>query len=245
MNYYLFLVYMHMNQTPKRHRFPVSIISHTVWLYHRFNNSYRDIQAQMAYRGIILSHETVRFWCYKFASYFQNVIRKKERKPTDKWHLDEMNVKINGEKFVLWRAVDSSGFELEVLLQKRRNKESAIRFLTRLLSRYPSPKIIVTDKLRSYKAPIKNIYHKATHISHKSLNNRVENAHQPTRRKEKILIKFKSPGGAQTTISLMGKIRNIFAVEVGRYTKKAEEQRAAFLRAKSIWNEGAQSILAA
>ena len=87
MNYYLFLVYMHMNQTPKRHRFPVSIISHTVWLYHRFNNSYRDIQEQMAYRGIILSHKTVRFWCYKFASYFQDVIRKKERKPTDKWHL--------------------------------------------------------------------------------------------------------------------------------------------------------------
>jgi putative transposase len=76
----------------------------------------------MAYRGIILSDETVRFWCYKFASYFQDVIRKKESWPSDKWHLDEMNVKINGEKFILWRAVDSGGFELEVLLQKRRNK---------------------------------------------------------------------------------------------------------------------------
>ncbi len=75
---------MYMHQAPKRHRFPVSIISHVVWLYHRFNNSYRDIQEQMEYRGIILSHETVRSWCYKFAANFQEVIRKRECKPTDK-----------------------------------------------------------------------------------------------------------------------------------------------------------------
>ncbi|ASX27613.1 hypothetical protein BA173_01660 [Rickettsia sp. MEAM1 (Bemisia tabaci)] len=74
---------MHITQAPNRHRFPASIISHTVWLYHRFNNSYRDVQEQMAYRGIILSHETVRFWCYKFVVYFQDVISKRERKPTD------------------------------------------------------------------------------------------------------------------------------------------------------------------
>ena len=104
---------MHIHQAPKRHRFPVSIISHVVWLYHRFNNSYRDIQEQMEYRGVILSHETVRFWCYKFAANFQEVIRKREREPTDKWHLDEMTVKVNGEMFILWRAVDSNGYELE------------------------------------------------------------------------------------------------------------------------------------
>ncbi|WP_375359050.1 IS6 family transposase [Candidatus Tisiphia endosymbiont of Neophilaenus lineatus] len=142
-------------QSPKRHRFPVSIISYAVWLYHRFNNSYRDVQEQMAYRGIILSHETVRFWCNKFAVYFQDVIRKRERKPTDKWHLDEMNIKIKGEVLILWRAVDSEGHELEVLLQKRRNKKSAIRFLSKLLGHYPAPRVIVTDKLRSYIKPIK------------------------------------------------------------------------------------------
>ena len=236
---------MHITQAPKRHRFPASIISHAVWLYHRFNNSYRDVQEQMAYRGIILSHETVRFWCYKFAVYFQDVIRKSERKPTDKWHLDEMNIKIKGEVFILWRAVDSEGHELEVLMQKRRNKKSAIRFLSRLLGNYPDPRVIVTDKLRSYIKPVKLMCPKTQHRTHKRLNNRVENAHQPTRRKEKILIKFKHPNSAQCTLSLMGKVRNIFAINVGRYTKTAPEQRIAFASAKDIWDEATQRLIAA
>ncbi|WP_375358965.1 IS6 family transposase [Candidatus Tisiphia endosymbiont of Neophilaenus lineatus] len=232
-------------QSPKRHRFPVIIISHAVWLYHRFNNSYRDVQEQMAYRGIILSHETVRFWCNKFAVYFQDVIRKRERKPTDKWHLDEMNIKIQVEVFILWRAVDSEGHELEVLLQKRRNKKSAIRFLSKLLGHYPAPRVIVTDKLRSYIKPIKLMCPKTEHRTHKRLNNRVENAHQPTRRNEKILIKFKHPNSAHCKLSLMGKVRNIFAVNVGRYSKTAIEQRIAFASAKSILDEATQRLLAA
>ncbi|ASX27625.1 integrase [Rickettsia sp. MEAM1 (Bemisia tabaci)] len=154
---------MHITQAPNRHRFPASIISHTVWLYHRFNNSYRDVQEQMAYRGIILSHETVRFWCYKFVVYFQDVISKRERKPTDKWHLDEINIKIKGEVFILWRAVDSEGHELEVLLQKRRNKKSAIRFLSRLLGNYPCPRVIVTDKLKSYIKPVRYMCPRTKH----------------------------------------------------------------------------------
>ena len=95
---------MSLSIQPKRHRFPVSIISHTIWLYHRFNHSYRDVQEQLAYRGIIVSHETIRNWCMKFASRFSDVIRKRKRKPSDKWHLDEMSIRINGEYFVLWRA---------------------------------------------------------------------------------------------------------------------------------------------
>ena len=199
----------------------------------------------MAYRGIMLSHETVRSWCYKFASDFKDVIKKRERRPTDKWHLDEMTIRINGEVFILWRAVDSDGYELEVLLQKRRDKKSAIRFLTRLLGNYPLPRVIVTDKLRSYRNPIRHMYPKTEHRSHKGLNNRAENAHQPTRRKEKILIKFKSTQGAQNTLSLMGKVRNIFAIDVGRFTKTAREQRKAFEVAKSIWDEATQRLLAA
>ncbi|WP_419235372.1 IS6 family transposase [Rickettsia endosymbiont of Nabis limbatus] len=236
---------MRITQAPKRHRFPASIISHAVWLYHRFNSSYRDVQEQMAYRGIILSHETVRFWCNKFAVYFQDVIRRRERKPTDKWHLDKMNIKIKGEVFILWRAVDSEGHELEVLLQKRRNKKSAIRFLLRLLGNYPAPRVIVTDKLKSYIKPIKLMCPRTKHRTNKRLNNRVENAHQPTRRKEKILIKFKHPNAAQCTLSLMGKVRNIFAVNVGRYTKTAPDQRIEFASAKSIWDEATQRLLAA
>ena len=156
-----------------------------------------------------------------------------------------MTVKINSEVFILWRAVDSEGYELDVLLQKRRNKKPAIRFLARLLGSYPVPRVIITDKLKSYLKPIKYMRPKADHRSHKGLNNRVENAHQPTRRKEKILIKFKSPNSAQTTISLMGKVSNIFAVDVGRYTKTASEQRVAFVAAKTIWDEAAQRLLAA
>lgn len=146
---------MHLEQAPKYHRFPVSVISYAVWKYHRFNDSYRDIAEELAYRGIIVSHETIRSWCIKFDSHFKDVIRKRERKPKDKWHLDEMKIKINGEYYVLWRAVDSDGHELYIFLQKRRNKKSAIRFLTRLLSCYPSPKTVVTDKLKSYIKPIR------------------------------------------------------------------------------------------
>jgi putative transposase len=236
---------MYLHQTPKRHRFPVSIISHAVWLYNRFNNSFRDIGEQMAYRGIILSHETIRSWCYKFSSNFTEVIKKREYKMSDKWHLDEMTVRINGEHFILWRALDTDGYELDVFLQKRRNKKSAIRFLTRLLGKYPAPRVMVTDKLRSYIKPILHMCPHTEHRSHKRLNNRAENSHQPTRRKEKILIRFKSPKGAQTMLSLMGKVRNIFAIDVGRYTKNAQEQRISFLVAKSTWGEGAMRILAA
>ena len=156
-----------------------------------------------------------------------------------------MTVKINGEYFVLWRAVDSDGHELDVYLQKRRNKKSAIRFLTRLLGCYPTPGVIVTDKLRSYIKPIRQMCPTTQHRSHKGLNNRAENAHQPTRRKEKSSIKFKSPRGVQNTLSLMGKVRNIFSVDVGRYTKNATDRRSSFDRAKSIWDEATQRLLAA
>jgi putative transposase len=167
---------------------------------HRFNDSYRDIQEELAYRGIIVSHETIRSWCIKFSAHYKDVIRKRERKPKDKWHLDEMTIRINGEYFILWRAVDSDGHELDVYLQKRRNKKSAIRFLIRILGCYPAPRIIVTDKLKSYIKPIRQMCPATEHRSHKGLNNRAENAHQPTRRKEKSLIKFKSPQGVQTLL---------------------------------------------
>ncbi len=231
--------------SPKRYRFPMCIISYAIWRYHRFNDSYRDIQEGLAYRGIEVSHESIRSWCIKFGSAFRDVIKKRERKPTDKWHLDEMNIKINGQTFILWRAVDSDGHELDVFLQKRRDKKAAIRFLSRLLGQYQPPRVIITDKLKSYVKPIKYMMKQADHRSHKRLNNRVENAHQPTRRKEKCLIKFKSPHGVQRTLSLMGKVRNIFSVNVGRYLEPASRRRSAFRDALSIWHEASQQILCA
>lgn len=234
---------MSLSKPPKRHRFPVSIISYAVWRYHRFNDSYRDIQEELAYRGIIVSHETIRLWCLKFGRHFKEVIKKRERKPRDKWHLDEMTLNINGVPFVLWRAVDEEGHELDIFLQRRRNKKAAMRFLSRLLGSYPAPRVIVTDKLKSYIKPIRYMMSGSEHRSHKRLNNRIENAHQPTRRKEKCLIKFKSSQGVQRMLSLMGKVRNIFCVAVGRYLRPAAHQRETFRAAKSIWDEAAQRIL--
>lgn len=236
---------MSLTKAPKGYRFPKSIISYAVWLYHRYNTSYRDIKEQLLYRGIDVSHETIRNWCYKFAPYFEDIIKKKMFRVCDKWHLDEMTIRINGEYFILWRAVDAHGYELDVFLQKRRNKKSAIRFLSRLLNSYPVPRVIITDKLKSYCKPIKHMLPTTEHRSHKGLNNRVENAHQPTRRKEKCIIKFKSPKGAQQFISLMGKVRNIFATNVGRYTNCADEQRYKFAEAKSIWDVATQRLLIA
>ena len=234
---------MSLARKPKRYRYPGSIISYAVWQYHRFNLSFRDVQEQLAYRGIIVSHETVRKWCLKFSRQFKDTLQKREREVSDKWHLDEMSLRINGESFVLWRAVDEHGMEIDVFLQKRRNKASAIRFLSRLLQRYPTPRVIITDKLRSYRQPIKRMCPKADHRSHKWLNNRVENAHQPTRRKEKCLIKFKSPRGVQQLLSLMGKVRNLFAVFVNRYKHKSALRRQLFDAAKSIWDKAASQIL--
>ena len=228
---------------PKRYRFPVSIISCAVWQYHRFNLSFRDVQEQLAFRGIIVSHETLRSWCIKFSRSFKEVLQKRERKVSDKWHLDEMSLRINGEPFVLWRAADEDGMELDVFLQKSRNKKAAIRFLSRLLRSNPSPRVIVTDKLKSYNQPIKRMCPKTHHRSHKGLNNRVENAHQPTRRKEKSLIKFKSPKGTQLLLSLMGKVRNLFAVTVNRYKHNAPIRRQNFEAAMFIWNTAASQIL--
>ena len=234
-----------MQGTPSRHRHPMMIIGEAIWQYHRFNHSYRDVREQLLYRGIDVSHETIRSWCYKFGKEFEKVIKKKQRKVTDKWHLDEMTMKVNGEYSILWSAVDSERYELDVFLQKRRNKKSAIRFLSRLLQSYPAPRVIITDKLKSYIKPIKAMCRSTEHRSHKRLNNRVENAHQPTRRKEKYLIKFKLPWGIQQTLSLMGKVRNIFAVDVGRYSNTVNIQREDFQKAKSIWNETMQAIAAA
>jgi len=164
-----------------------------------FNHSYQDVQEQLSYRGIIVSHETIRNWSMKYASRFSGVIRKRQRNPT----------------------VDSEGLELEVFLQKRRNKKAALRFLSRLLGSHLVPRVIVTDKLKSYNKPIKFMCPNTEHRSHKGLNNRVENAHQPTRRKEKSLIKFKSTKGVQVLLSLMGKVHNIVVIGVNRYKLSA------------------------
>ena len=126
-------------------------------------NSYRDVAERLAFRGVQISHQSIRNLCHKFSKDFAEVIKKHERKPTDKWHMDEMIIKINVDKYILWRAVDSEGHEMDILLQKRKNKKSAIRFLSKLLGSYPSPRVAITDKLSSYVKPIKYIMKSTDH----------------------------------------------------------------------------------
>jgi putative transposase len=136
-----------------RHRFPSEIISHCVWLYFRFSLSFRDVEELMSSRGVSLSYETVREWCFKFGQTYANGLRRRSPRPGDQWHLDEVFLKINGRLHYLWRAVDQDGDVLDILVQTSRDKKAAKKFFRKLLKglRYV-PRVIVTDKLRSYSA---------------------------------------------------------------------------------------------
>src|SRR3954471_9700214 len=133
------------------YRFPPEIISHAVWLYFRFPLSLRNVDEILAARGIMVSHETVRQWARKFGQSFANQIRRRLPAAGDKWHLDEVVVKIAGQKHWLWRAVDQDGIVLDVLIQKRRDKRAAKRLLRKLLKKQGrAPRVLITDKLASY-----------------------------------------------------------------------------------------------
>ncbi|MFE9924850.1 IS6 family transposase [Streptomyces sp. NPDC005774] len=186
----------------KGHRYPVEIISHGVWLYFRFPLSFREAEELMLERGVIVSHETVRRWCVEFGQQYAGALRRRRPRPGDKWHLDEVLVKINGEQKYLWRAVDANGNVLDILVQNRRGKAAARRFLRRLLKKTRTvPWVIVTDKLRSYGAAHRQVMPSVEHRSHKGLNNRAENSHQPTRQRERAMKGFRSTGGAQRFLS--------------------------------------------
>ena len=163
-------------------RYPAEIMSHTVWLYHRFTLSFREVEDILAERGILVSYETIRQWCLKFGSQYAAELRRCRPQPGDKWHLDEVRVVINGETYWLWRAVDQNNQTLDILMQKRRNKRAARRFFKKLLKdlRY-APQVIITDKLRSYGAARKELLPGVEHRQHKDLNNQAEISHQPTR----------------------------------------------------------------
>src|SRR5947208_9155107 len=140
------------------HRFPPEVISHAVWLYFRFPLSLRMVEEMLAARGITLSHETVRQWALKFGQGFANEIRRRLPRAGDEWHLDEVQIKIAGEKHWLWRAVGQDGLVLDVLVLSRRDKRAAKRLLRKLLKRQGRPpRVLVTDKLASYPAAKKEL----------------------------------------------------------------------------------------
>ncbi len=180
------------------YRFPVVIIQEVIWLRFRFDLSLRDIPDMLAARGIYVSHQTVKDWCDKFGNDYAKRIRRRRRTPGDKWHLDEMVVQINGVQHYLWRAIDQHGVALDILVTKHRKTSAARRFLRRLMSGEGYvPRVLITDKLRSYSASHGEVMASVDHRAHKGLNNRAENAHQRTRVRERTMKRFKSTGGAQ------------------------------------------------
>ncbi|RYE13378.1 MAG: IS6 family transposase [Sphingobacteriaceae bacterium] len=225
-----------MSERYKGYRTYKSIIGYTVRHYYRYKLSLRDLSELLMERGIDVTYETIRKWCKTWGPIYAQAIRKKRGSNfKDKWHIDEMRVKIKGEVYWLWRLIDGDGEEIEVLLQRRRNAKAAVRFLKKALKIIGAvPRIMITDKLRSYKKAHRVLLKSSEHRSHKRLNNLIENAHQPTREKERQMRGFKLPGSAQRFIATMGTMLNL--LKVGRYKHTASIYKEKFKNAINIFN---------
>ena len=220
----------------KGQRFPVESISHGVWLYFRFCLSYRDVEELLFVRGVMVSYEAIRKWCRKFGQAYANQLRRRRPRPGDKWHMDEVVLTINGKRHYLWRAVDQEGHVLDILVQRRRNKQAAKKFFRKLLKslRYV-PRVIITDKLKSYGAAKREMLPGVEHRQHRYLNNRAENSHQAARQREQRMQRFKSPGHAQRFLSAYGPIAQHFRPRRHRFSARAyrQEMRRRF----AIWRD--------
>ena len=213
--------------------FPLEVVAYAVWAYHRFTLSTADIEDLLAKRGIIVSRESIRLWVNRFGAHFAACIRRDRPRPNEKWHMDEAVISINGVKHWLWRAVDANGDTLDILVQTRRNAKAAKRFLASLIAQFNHPRVVITDKLRSYIKPIAHQTPGADHRPHKSLKNRIEGSHRPTRRREKIMGRFKSPRQAQRFFATHDQINAIFKPR--RYRLTANSYRHARADAFSLW----------
>jgi putative transposase len=173
--------------------FPPVIIQQAIWLYARFTLSFRDVEDLLAERGVMVSYETVRRWVNHFGSAIATDLRKRRPKPHSTWHLDEVYIKIDGRLVYLWRAVDAEGEVLDVLVQSKRDKRAALKLMRKLLKKMNFvPDKLVTDDLRSYGAACRDLGNSHLHERGRWRNNRAENSHQPTRRRERKMQGFKS-----------------------------------------------------
>jgi putative transposase len=225
------------------YRYPAKLISYAVWLYFRFPLSLRMVEEMLAARYISVKYETIRQRGLKFGREFANRIRSRAPCRGDKWHLDEVVITIAGEKHRLWRAIDQEGFVLDVLVQSRRDKKAAKRLLRKLLRKQErAPRVLITDKLRSYAAAKREIMPGVEHRQHKGLNNRAENSHQPTRRK-RIMKRFKSPQPVRRFLSSHDQITNVFTRCPSQVT--AAKFHSARSQAFAIWTEITGAAMAA
>ena len=191
------------------------IIRLAVMMYVRFPLSLRNVEDLLHERGIDISHETVRFWWNRFGPLLAADIRKKRVKVMRsytqwQWHLDEVFVKINGETHYLWRAVDHEGEILEAYVTKRRNRKAALRFLRKAMKRYGRPHIFVTDRLPTYKAALRDLRMADRQQTGRWLNNRAENSHQPFRRRERAMLRFRRMRSLQKFASVHSSVHNHF-----------------------------------
>jgi putative transposase len=194
------------------------IIRLAVMLYIRYPLSLRNVEDMLHERGIEVSHESVRFWWNRFGPILAAEIRRRRVARTRQfhhwqWHLDEMFVKINGETHYLWRAVDHEGEVLEAFVSKRRDRKAALKFLRKALKRHGRPEIIVTDRLRSYGAALKAVGAERRQQTGRWLNNRVENSHQPLRRRERAMQRFRRMSCLQKFAAAHASIHNHFNQE--------------------------------
>ena len=228
-----------MNTVPhsyRRHRFPPEIISHAVWLYHRFCLSFRDVEDLLAERGIIVSYETIRQWCRKFGPEYARRLRHRQGRLGDAWHLDELFVNIGGRRHYLWRAIDQDGDVIDILVQRHRSARAAKRFFRTLLKGQGSePRWLITDKLRSYGAAHRSVMPSVEHVTARYANNLAEVSHQPTRQRERQMRRFKSTAQAQRFLSVHDVVRNLF--NLSRHRLRAGNHRLLRGRAFAVWTE--------
>jgi putative transposase len=222
-------------------RFAREIIQHAVWLYHCFSLSLRDVELILAERGILVSYETIREWGLRFGRIFATALKRRRPQPGDKWHLDEVFIRIRGKIHYLWRAVDQHGTVLDILVQSRRNAKAAKRFFRKLLNglRY-APRVLVTDKLGSYGAAKREVMPGVEHRQSRYLNNRAEVSHEATRAADAAL-QVSPP--RQRFLSAHSRIHNHF--QLRRHRLSATGNRTARERAFDTWRDvaGAASVV--
>ena len=218
------------------YRFPPDIISHAVWLYHRFGLSFRDVEDLLAERGVTVSYEAIRHWCLTFGLDYARRLRHRRGRQGDTWYLDEVFVKIQGRQQYLWRAVDEDGDVIDILVQSRRNRRAAARFFRKLLKgQWCEPRRLITDKLRSYSAAHHTVMPSVIHSTRQYENNRAEVSHQPIRQRERQMRRFKSAAQLQRFASVHGVVQNLF--RVGRHLLRAVHHRLLRMRSFRIWDE--------